>query len=140
MADIIIVPEVTDTVIVVPVSDTVLSVPAPQVTVVVTPPSEPDVIVAPSEAYQAFQAGFAGPQGPGGVAGPRGPAGTAETYVHTQSFAASTWTVNHNLGHRPVVTVLTSSGVMAVAQIIHTSDNMLHVIIDNAMTGSVICI
>jgi hypothetical protein len=40
-----------------------------------------------------------------GPQGPPGPPGTSLSYTHTQGSAASTWTVNHNLGFRPDVTI-----------------------------------
>lgn len=44
-------------------------------------------------------------------------------YTHTQSSAASTWTINHNLGYNPIVQVFTSGGVEVIADVVHTSPN-----------------
>jgi hypothetical protein len=52
--------------------------------------------------------GPAGPEGPAGDLGPAGPVGPtgaqiiADSFLHIQSVAATTWTVNHGLGQRYV--------------------------------------
>lgn len=51
---------------------------------------------------QAEVQGPRGPKGDKGDTGDQGPAGpTGGAYVHSQSIAASDWTVNHNLGFYP---------------------------------------
>ena len=47
-------------------------------------------------------AGAAGSQGPTGPTGATGVAVVAGAYVHTQSSASTTWTINHNLGYQYV--------------------------------------
>jgi hypothetical protein len=66
--------------------------------------------------------GEAGPQGPQGVQGPQGqkgdqgdqgiqgPAGTSAdptfySFVHEQQFDSDTWSITHNLGYRPAVSI-----------------------------------
>ena len=52
-----------------------------------------------------------GSVGPAGPPGPTGPAGTAGvSYLHSQSGAASTWIVNHNLGFKPNTSVYSVGG------------------------------
>lgn len=51
--------------------------------------------------------GETGPQGPKGDAGL---GGGDLGYVHTQSTASSTWTINHNLQFIPNITVIDSGG------------------------------
>ena len=43
--------------------------------------------------------------------GPRGLSGNAavQSYVHTQDIPSDTWTIEHNLGFRPAVTVVDST-------------------------------
>lgn len=61
--------------------------------------------------------------GPQGQQGPVGPPGVPLSYLHTQASAASTWTVNHNLGFVPTATVYSVGGVEVEAEIAHTSVN-----------------
>lgn len=60
-------------------------------------------------------------------------------YVHTQSAASDTWTVNHNLGFRPNATVITMGGMRMETEILHTSNNQLLILTDSATTGQVLC-
>lgn len=50
-----------------------------------------------------------------GVTGPQGPQGEGVSlaevsYIHNQPSASTTWTINHNLGFYPNITVVDSSG------------------------------
>lgn len=49
-----------------------------------------------------------------GETGPQGPVGTLDlgqiSYIHTQAVPESTWTVVHNLGFVPNITVVDSAG------------------------------
>lgn len=54
---------------------------------------------------------------PGSSPGP-GPGGG---YRHVQSIASATWTINHSLGHRPVVSATTLAGNELIAEVEHTS-------------------
>lgn len=45
-----------------------------------------------------------------GDQGDQGPPGPDAHYVHTQAVASDTWSVTHNLGKRPSVTVVDTSG------------------------------
>lgn len=56
------------------------------------------------------QRGPAGPQGLQGIQGPTG--SSAETYVHNQGSPSDTWTINHNLGYFPNVSVVDSAGTV----------------------------
>lgn len=86
------------------------------------------VTFAPSRARVTFRLG-ARPSiriVSGGVQGPPGPAGPAgSSYEHTQAVAATVWTVPHNLGYRPGVTVLTTGGLEVLADVLHLSANTL---------------
>lgn len=78
----------------------------------------------------------AGPQGPQGEQGPTGPAGPASAfYVHTQSTAATTWTINHNLGFRPAVELLDSGNQEIDGDISHPSINQTVVTLNPATAG-----
>lgn len=78
------------------------------------------------------------PEALAAIVGPPGDDGAdIETYVHTQASAASTWTVNHNLGRRPAASVRSAGGIEVIAQVLHVSDNQLQVIFAVPATGSV---
>lgn len=62
-----------------------------------------------------------------------GTAGTA--YTHTQVVAAAIWTINHNLGIRPSVSILDSGGNEVEADIVHTSANQLLIRFAIAISG-----
>lgn len=73
-----------------------------------------------------------GPQGP---PGPAGPAGTSGSYVHVQSVAATTWTINHNLGYRPSVELLDSGSQEIDADVSHPTVNQTVVSLTPASAG-----
>jgi hypothetical protein len=50
-------------------------------------------------------------QGPAGPKGDTGSAGPGSTYYnHAQTAASTTWTINHNLGRIPSITVIDTAG------------------------------
>ncbi|GAB4483859.1 MAG: hypothetical protein OHK0044_33280 [Burkholderiaceae bacterium] len=59
-------------------------------------------------------------------------------YVHTQSSAAATWTVNHGLGVRPAVQVVTPGGVTMIADVVHVDANLLQIVFAQPMAGQAI--
>jgi len=61
-------------------------------------------------------------------------------YVHTQASPSASWTINHNLGRWPVVTLLTTGGVKFTAQITHTTTNQVVVSLSTAIAGSARCV
>lgn len=91
-------------------------------------PSRVGVTFAPSRARVTLKLGAhpmirfvsSGVQGPPGPAGPAG-----SSYEHTQAVVSSVWTVPHNLGYRPGVTVLTTGGLEVIADVLHLSADTL---------------
>lgn len=69
------------------------------------------------------------------LSGPPGPPGGG-SYTHVQSAASSTWIVNHNLGKRVAVTVLSPGGVEVDAYVLHTSLNQAVVEFISPSTGT----
>lgn len=57
-------------------------------------------------------------------------------YTHVQSAPASPWTVNHNLGYRPAVSVFSVGGKEVIVEIIHASVNQTLIYFDSPMPGS----
>lgn len=80
--------------------------------------------------------GVPGPQGdpgPQGNPGPPGPAGG--TYTHTQGTAAAVWSITHNLGFFPNVTVLDSAGTEVEGDVAYVDANNLTVTFTAAFGG-----
>lgn len=75
-----------------------------------------------------------GPAGPAGAAG-----SSAASHIHTQGSAATTWTINHNLGFKPHVSLFSVGGVEFEADVTHTSDNQSVVSLAVATAGSARC-
>jgi hypothetical protein len=78
-----------------------------------------------------------------GLRGREGPAGDVvalEGYTHTQSSPSSSWTVNHNLGRKPLVQVLSPGGLEVIAEVLHVSTNQVLVSFASAQSGSVRCL
>jgi hypothetical protein len=75
------------------------------------------------------------------VEGPQGPAGApgGMPYEHIQAPESTTWIVNHNLGHRPVVAVLDIGGAEIEADVRHMSLNQCRVYLSVPAVGTVIC-
>lgn len=74
-----------------------------------------------------------------GKRGPTGPAGAAG-YNHTQTSAAATWTIPHNLGFYPIVSVRNGSGVEIGAEVQNLSVDVVQVLLISALAGSARCV
>lgn len=57
------------------------------------------------------------------------------SYTHNQSSASTQWTVVHNLGFKPNVTVFNSAGDIVEGHIIHNSSNQLTLQFSASMSG-----
>ncbi len=57
------------------------------------------------------------------------------TYVHTQSSPSATWSISHNLGRRPSVTVVDSAGTVVIGEVTYLSDNTLRVEFSAGFSG-----
>lgn len=66
--------------------------------------------------------------------GPQGPAGSG-AYIHTQSAASTTWTINHNMGFRPSVELLDSGSQEIDGEVSHPSINQTVVTLNPASAG-----
>ena len=51
--------------------------------------------------------------------------GIDRTYVHDQNSAAATWTITHNLGKYPAVSVVDSAGTVCVGEVTYLDENSL---------------
>jgi len=61
-------------------------------------------------------------------------------YTHTQNTAATTWTINHNLGRRPTITLFNVGNQVIEANLIHTSTNQAIAYFTVATRGTARCI
>jgi len=89
---------------------------------------------------RATGGGATGPQGPPGPTGPPGPAGTILVYVHTQGTAAPNWTVVHNLGHYPAVTVMDTGDNQLIPDMRYVDINTVALAFGSATSGKAYCL
>ena len=61
--------------------------------------------------------------------------GKSETYKHRQTALSSVWTVVHNLGKFPSVTVVDSSGTKVYGEVEYINENSLNILFSEAFTG-----
>jgi len=57
------------------------------------------------------------------------------SYIHTQSASASTWTINHNLGYYPAVSVVDSGENLVIGDVTYISANTLSVSFNASFGG-----
>lgn len=62
---------------------------------------------------------------------------TLKTKVVEQPTSSDTWSVSHNLGRYPIVTVVDSSGNVIMGDVVYTSENDLQVRFTNQFSGKV---
>lgn len=72
--------------------------------------------------------------GPPGIQGPPGP--QPEAYVHVQDTAASTWTINHNLGYRPSAELMDASSREIDGDVYHPTVNQTVVMFNVPVAGT----
>ena len=81
--------------------------------------------------------GQRGPQGQPGPVGPTGPQGpSGQSFTYTPPDARTTWTITHNLGFNPNVTVSDSVGTEYFGQISYTNSNSLILTFSQAVYGT----
>lgn len=68
------------------------------------------------------------------TAGPQGPAGFG--YLHQQTSASTTWTINHNLGFRPAVELFDSGSQEIEGDVAHPSINQAIITVNPSTAGS----
>lgn len=57
------------------------------------------------------------------------------SYIHTQSVPATVWTVSHNLGRFPSVSVVDSAGTLVFGEVKYLTSNSLTVTFSAAFGG-----
>ncbi len=56
-------------------------------------------------------------------------------FVFNQNSPSATWTITHNLGRRPSVTVVDSAGTVVIGEVTYTSDNALTIQFSAGFSG-----
>lgn len=64
-----------------------------------------------------------------------GTGGASAYYLHTQATPAAVWTVPHNLGIYPSVTVIDSAGSQVIADVSYPSLNTVTITFSAALSG-----
>lgn len=57
-------------------------------------------------------------------------------YIFTQNTPVASWTITHNLGHYPAVTVVDSAGSVVIGDIIYNSNNQVTVNFSAGFAGA----
>jgi hypothetical protein len=60
-------------------------------------------------------------------------------YTHIQSSPSTTWTITHNLGRRPNVSLINGSNEVVEGSIVHTSINVVTVTFNSSLSGIAEC-
>jgi hypothetical protein len=75
------------------------------------------------------------------IPGIPGPMGQGSSLDFIQSSALPVWTVAHNLGYRPIVSVYSTGGVEIIGgEIVHLSVNTLQITFDIPFAGAARCV
>jgi hypothetical protein len=64
---------------------------------------------------------------------------TSSFFVFSQLTPSALWTVNHNLGFKPDVSLYTSGGLEFIAEVLHISDNQLTITLQTPISGFARC-
>jgi hypothetical protein len=59
-------------------------------------------------------------------------------YIHEQGTPASSWTIQHDLGKKPSVTIIDSANTVVEGQIEYINDNIVTLTFNGAFSGKAI--
>lgn len=120
-------------------------------TLTISPLGDVEILETPDEAIILVSTeGSQGPPGAQGVQGPQGiqglqgvqgpqglqgPPGTDFSYVHVQANASVLWTIQHNSGKNPSVTVVDSGGTHIEGEVAYVDTNSLTITFLGATSG-----
>jgi hypothetical protein len=99
--------------------------------VIVVDSDDSTVVVAESVSTPVEVAASSGPpgdkgdQGDPGIQGPPGLSGGS--YAHDQSTASAIWSITHNLGYKPNVSIVDSAGSQVEGDVVYLDLNSLEV-------------
>lgn len=103
---------------------------------------EVTILSVGNDITEVITTGGIGPQGPPGAdgaqgepgePGPPGPAGG--TYHHIQSSPSAVWTINHNLGFYPNVTIVDSAGSVVEGDVTYPNTNTMVLTFTGGFSG-----
>ena len=94
-----------------------------------------EIPLAALEVLEVAEQGPAGPPGADGAIGPPGPAGGA-SYTHAQGVPSADWSIVHNLGRHPSVTVVDSAGSTVIGDVEYLSNNAIAIHFNAAFGGN----
>ena len=97
--------------------------------------ADPMVTVLQPQVIKTVLSVGQGPAGPQGPAGEYAPGSGDLHYVHTQSSAASVWSITHNLGKYPAVVVIDSAATSWEGDVAYTSTNGLTITFSAPFSG-----
>lgn len=69
-----------------------------------------------------------------------GGTGSLFEYTHTQNTAATTWTINHNLGIKPTVQLLNTGSQVIEGDLVHTNSNQAIAYFSTPVAGLARCV
>lgn len=67
---------------------------------------------------------------------PKNKSSDTDFYLHRQTTASATWTVDHRLGRKPSVTIYDSEDQVIMAEVEYDGDQRLFIRFNVALTGS----
>lgn len=88
------------------------------------------VLVSTEASNTVVTVATVGPQGPAGGGG-----GGGSAYQFTQSSPSTTWTVNHNLGYKPIVDVYDTGSQQIEALVTHPTVNQTLILLTTPVAG-----
>lgn len=91
------------------------------------------VVTSPGKKGDQGEQGIQGIQGIQGEKGDKGDIGGV--YEHNQTAVSSVWTINHDLGYNPNVTIVDSGGSVIEAELWYNNFNSLEVRLSHGMSG-----
>ena len=62
-----------------------------------------------------------------------------KNYVHTQIAASNTWTITHNLGKNPAITIVDSGGTVVIGEIEYVNLNLVYARFNGIFSGKAYC-
>jgi hypothetical protein len=96
-----------------------------------------DISLLPGVPGQRGATGPSGPTGPTGAAGPQGPTGpqgpSGQSFSYTPPDARTTWTITHNLGFYPNVSVQDSFGTEYFGTVTYNNTNQVTLTFSSAV-------
>jgi len=95
----------------------------------------PDVVVIIQEPTALLPPILVTIEDPSGPPGPPGASGEALSYLHNQVSPLDTWTINHNLGFKPLISIYDVGSVEVMAQVLHVNVNQTMVYFSSPTAG-----